>query len=183
MEAGKKSNRIVAPITSPGNLSRGCFVHNTMKTIELSDELYERLVEMAREVATQDNRCTSKPYFFQIREDHRIHGMDTGYADGWAWVDRDDPECSYESGDEDMPDELKEADEFDDQVGTFVKTYWKKSQTYKGAFLRESSVKDHIRLNHYHYSNPVDYLQGAFRNPDLELIFELLATIAGEPKP
>jgi len=52
-----------------------------------------------------------------------------------------------------------------------------KEHEYKNAFLTEKSIKEHIKLNHYHYNKPTDYLNYAFRNPDMELVFELLESL------
>ena len=38
-----------------------------MKTIEISDEMYEALVEISTNMKNQDNRCTASPYFYQVQ--------------------------------------------------------------------------------------------------------------------
>lgn len=159
---------------------------NDKISIEIDKNLFDRLSEMAKEVTTQDPRGTRKPYFFQIRETVRELGYSPGFSDDWDWVLEDSPEISFGPEDEDAPEELQNCDDYDDEVEVtnedgdcevYRKVYWKETERYSGAFLRESSVKDHIRRNHYHYSDPVDYLQAGFRNPDLELLFEFLETL------
>ena len=38
-----------------------------MKTINVSDEMYEALIEISTNMKNQDNRCTASPYFYQVR--------------------------------------------------------------------------------------------------------------------
>lgn len=39
----------------------------TMKTIEVTDEMYKFLEELSTELNTQNHRCTAMPYFFQVQ--------------------------------------------------------------------------------------------------------------------
>ena len=42
-----------------------------MKTIEVTDKMYEKLIELSKEINNQDNRATRMPYFFQIQTDEK----------------------------------------------------------------------------------------------------------------
>ena len=48
---------------------------------------------------------------------------------------------------------------------------------YSNAFLTEKACREHIECNRYHYRNPIDYLNYAFRNPELEKVLEILSKI------
>lgn len=37
-----------------------------MKTIKINDEMYEFLMNLSKELNTQNHRATAMPYFFQI---------------------------------------------------------------------------------------------------------------------
>ena len=50
-----------------------------MKTIEVSDEMYDKLVELSKEMLSQDPRCTRMPHLFQVRETKRIYGVDGNF--------------------------------------------------------------------------------------------------------
>ena len=43
------------------------------KTIEISDEMYDKLIELANEMTTQDPRGTRMPHMFQIRDWKRVY--------------------------------------------------------------------------------------------------------------
>ena len=48
---------------------------------------------------------------------------------------------------------------------------------YSNAFLTEKACREHIECNRYHYRNPIDYLNYAFRNPELEKLLKILSKI------
>lgn len=161
-----------------------------MKTIEVPDDIYDKLLEMSNEIKNQDCRCTAKPYFYQIRQKERIYGIeDDFYVDGYVWIngdkegdvdsDRDsmieclegnDVSFDKESVDDDGLNELMEEN-------GYHKVNYMLIEKYENSFLTEKSCKEHIRMNHYHYESPVDYLNHAYRNPDMELIFRFLETL------
>ena len=164
-----------------------------MKTIELSNEMYEKLIELSNEINTQSHRSTRMPYIFQIHEKKRIYGVDGDYDnDGYVWVPNDGGDTT-ENDRESMIDALESIDvEFnkekitDDELeelmeeNEFYKGYYREQEVYSNAFLTEKSCKKHIELNNYHYSRPIDYLSYAFRNPDMELIFKFLCELTGK---
>ena len=43
------------------------------KTIEVSDEMYDKLIELATEMTTQDPRGTRMPHMFQIRDWKKVY--------------------------------------------------------------------------------------------------------------
>jgi hypothetical protein len=160
-----------------------------MKTIEVSDEMYEKLIALSNEMNNQDHRCTAMPYFFQVRETKRVYGVDPDYgSDGYMWV-RDG---AIENTKESMIQALENDEiEFDKENATksylellmeengFNKGYYKNEEVYSNCFLTEKSCKEHIQANKYHYEEPVDYLSHAFRNPDMELISQFLCELTG----
>ena len=42
-----------------------------MKTIKISDEMYAQLMELSKEINTQNHRHTQMPYIFQIESGNR----------------------------------------------------------------------------------------------------------------
>ena len=44
-----------------------------MKSIEISDEMHAKLIELATEMTTQDPRATKMPHLFQIRDWKRVY--------------------------------------------------------------------------------------------------------------
>lgn len=43
-----------------------------MKTIEVSDETYKFLMDLSKELTTQNHRGTAMPYFFQIKTQEAV---------------------------------------------------------------------------------------------------------------
>jgi hypothetical protein len=52
-----------------------------MKTIEVSDEMYEKLMEISKEMNSQSNRGTAMPYFFQVQTKNPIYFVECGKLD------------------------------------------------------------------------------------------------------
>ena len=66
--------------------------------------------------------------------------------------------------------------EFDESMDFFENRLGKYEVSYewieKGMFLTEKDAKDHLRLNHYHYSSDAHtYIKHAWRASDLERFF------------
>lgn len=167
-----------------------------MKTIQVSDEMYDALKALANEIKTQDNRCTAKPYIFQIRVTVKDYGNLDGdevayHTEDWDELIDDDQLIEYLGND--IPDEIKEILEEESFLRSeseqdflekwlilnrrMEKILYQTRYEYKNAFLTEKSCKEHIERNYYHYNEPVDYLDHAYRNPDMDLVFGFLKTL------
>jgi hypothetical protein len=173
------------------------------KHIEISDELYSKLMGIVKEVATQDNRATRAPYFFQIRDWKKVYDFNLN-GDVHFFLDRD-------SGDEfetleDLKGHLEYQDfEYDEDELKSLWEDWKNygmsdladwleekdlgleacsyslEPDYKNSFLTEKDAEDHLRLNHYHYHKDADtYLMHAWRNNDMETLYELFKELKPE---
>lgn len=160
-----------------------------MKTIQVTDELYNKLMEMSKKMNTQSHRATAMPYFFQVMETKRIYGIDSDYDnDGFVWVkDGDEIEPNREDMIESLlndgfviPETLTddELDEFMEDAG-YVSVYYRNQEIYSNAFLTEDACKNHIKGNMHHYEQPSDFLSYAFRNPELELVQQFLCELSG----
>jgi hypothetical protein len=58
-----------------------------MKTIEVSDEMYDNLVLLATEMVTQDPRCTAMPHLFQIQTEKKVYDWScNGHTKVWIDV-------------------------------------------------------------------------------------------------
>lgn len=160
-----------------------------MKIIEVSDEMYEKLVVLSNEINNQDNRCTAMPYFFQVMENKKIYGVDGDYdTDGFLWVKDGTTENKRDSMIEALENDEVEFDKENIsqsdlenlmEENGYYKGFYRNQEVFSNAFLTEKSCKEHIEANKYHYENPVDYLSHAFRNPDMELIFKFLCELTG----
>lgn len=159
-----------------------------MKTIELTDEMYEFLINLSKELNIQDNRCTASPYFFQIQEEKLIPTGEGMGNEIWVHDDivlrneNDIKEAIFDYKEwnvdneehQKMYNELSNFDIDDILEENFIKHYETTQLTYQNAFITEKACKEHIRLNSYNYTNPVDYLSHAFRNPELEKLLNFI---------
>lgn len=161
-----------------------------MKTIEVSDEMYEKLIEMSNEMNNQSHRGTAMPCFFQIQTKEQVSvpegcGTHAWHYDGTT-IESDEEiiDAIFEFKDEqvskeeikDYPDYKKS--ELMEEAG-WRSVYYDFNEVYQNAFFTEKACKEHIRLNSYHYHEPVDYLSYATRNPELELIQKFILGLTG----
>lgn len=164
-----------------------------MKTIEITDEMYDFLMELSKEINTQDNRATAKPYFFQIQTKEEIsvpegNGTKAWWFDGSKLVTQDEIDQAifdyYDT--EHTIDQIKQMDEWDKfdllkRMG-YREVWFDYEHKYQNAFLTAKACKEHIRSNHYHYKEPIDYLSYAFRNPELEMVLKFISDLWGNIK-
>ena len=165
-----------------------------MKTIKVNDEMYEFLMNLSEELNTQNHRCTAMPYFFQIQTKEEVAaaegcGIEAWYYDGSKIeTDEDIRETifEYKEWDNDSKEDNElynnldggEIEELLEDMG-FYKINYELSDKYENAFLTEKACREHIRLNDYHYREPIDYLSFAFRNPELEMVLQFLCELSG----
>ena len=171
-----------------------------MKKIEISDEMYDKLIELATEMTTQDPRCTRMPHIFQIRDWRRVYDWDLN-GDTRCWIDRDGDFQVIEEFEEfreyliekgvDEPENLKEmwGDDFgfeldewiEENVPELEKCTYSTEPVYINSFLTAKAAQDHLDSNYYHYHDKADvYLNHAWRNPEAELVSEFLCGLVGK---
>ncbi len=160
-----------------------------MKTIEISDEMYDKLMDLSKEMNSQNHRGTAMPYFFQVASNELICGIDGDYDnDGFVWLkDGEQYDCDIKSMKEALVNEgvkTKKTDKEHDFISLmeesgFDKGYFKNDRKLTNCFFTEKACKDHIKKNGYHYEKPYDYLSYAFRNPEMELVQQFLCEISG----
>lgn len=171
-----------------------------MKTIEVSDEIYESLMNISKEMTTQDNRCTAMPYFFQVRETKEIPAHDGSGDQVWynhdcelevrtrdekiEWLCEDaDSMSGHLKSKEEIKEQFENLDDYDidsllEEKG-FCKYNVQEHFEYSNAFFTSKACDEHIRINRHNLTNPVNYLSHAFRNPEMELISKFLCELSG----
>lgn len=169
-----------------------------MKTIEVSDKIYNELKELAHEIKTQDNRATAN-VFFQIRDKERIPAFD-GAGDFSAFYNDDSgleletleekKESIYEYLTESLEKSSKDAetqisemsesdiDDFLKLAMNFEIFEYSYKHVYKCAFLTEKEAKRHLKANKHHYSeDAIVYGSSAWRNYDIQEIRSFLKEV------
>ena len=169
-----------------------------MKTIELSDEMYAKLIELATEMTTQDPRGTRMPHIFQIRDWKKVYDADLN-GDVHIILDRGNG-IEIETYDqlidylndfeiEFVEDEIKEmwenraeyswqsdlVDWLQERVSDIVEHSYSLVPEYTNSFFTAKAAQEHLDKNHYHYHKNADvYLNHAWRNPEAELVSTFL---------
>ncbi len=176
-----------------------------MKTIEVSDEMYDSLMELSKEMTSQDMLGTRMPHMFQIKTEKQVAAYPgCGYE---VWVESDGEELSSDSeireyiskyiyeNDEDISrldddeaeklakEKVADMDEWDIKSWLEEKEWWGVEVTteskYENTFFTSKACQEHIDANHYHYKNPRVFLNHAWRNPEQELVSRFLCELSG----
>jgi hypothetical protein len=175
-----------------------------MKTIEVSDETYAKLIELATEMTTQNMRGTRMPHMFQIRDWKKVYDSDLN-GDVRIYLDRGngievegiDQLIDYlNEGDyEFIEDEIREMwtnneiNRFDDELKDWLEEHvpdleeysYSLEPEYTNCFLTAKAAQEHLDQNDYHYHKNADvYLNHAWRNPEADLVSEFLCGLVGK---
>jgi len=170
-----------------------------MKLVLKNDD-FEFLKELQHELLTQEQDCQADPRYWGILEKGQEYGVMEDYADGAEFY-------SYIAAANYTLDELKEhlieEELFDEEelngvdipeemVGFLEEHNMEDEYSIKyfrniervsiqtSCFLTKRACKEHIRLNHYHYTKPQTYAMTAWRNPEFERLLNILKTIKFE---
>jgi len=175
-----------------------------MKTIEVSDEMYDKLIELANEMTTQDMRGTKMPHMFQIRDWKKVYDAELN-GNTIIWLDRGngievetidrlieyltDYEVEFdETQIREMwdswqgrrySDDLK--DWLEENVPDLEEYSYSLEAEYTNCFLTAKAAQEHLDRNHYHYHKEADvYLNHAWRNPEADLVSGFLCGLVGK---
>ena len=175
-----------------------------MKTIEVTDEIYEKLIELAKEMDTQDPRGTRMPHIFQIRNWKKVYDWNWN-GDVKIWIDQrgdyneietlgdlieylEDNEIEFER--EEIEEMWKNQDIlFDSSLEDWIeencpnleRCSYSLEEYYINSFLTAKAAQEHLDSNDYHYHRNSDvYLNHAWRNPEAELVSEFLLSLIGK---
>jgi len=165
-----------------------------MKTIEVTDEMYDSLIGLAKEMISQNPRGIKMPHLFQIRDWKRMWD-DNLNGDVYAFIINDGDFNVIETLEEfrdylksegiEEPDDLLEMwddlttydlnDWINATLPNLKRTSYSWEPVYKNAFLTEKAAREHLAANDYHYHKDADvYLNHAWRNPEAELVSKFL---------
>lgn len=153
-----------------------------MKKIVLTDQQYEQLKQLALEMESQDNRATQYPLFV-IMVDKKVYGS-------YEWCDeaerKEESDGELCSSCEKLADEGEELPEYCNNCDSDCFVWFKWEQDFDleaGVFLTAKACDEHIRLNHYHYTNPRSYGISAWRNYEMQDIMKLIFDMIGLDTP
>ena len=175
-----------------------------MKTIEVSDEMYDKLIELANEMTTQDMRGTKMPHMFQIRDWKKVYDAELN-GNIIIWLDRGngievetiDSLIEYLTDDEAEFDEVQIREMWDswqgrgynddlkdwleEHVPALEEYSYSLEPEYTNCFLTAKAAQEHLDRNHYHYHKKADvYLNHAWRNPEADMVTTFLCGLIGK---
>lgn len=165
-----------------------------MKQIQVSDEIYDFLINLSKEIKSQGQRATATPYFFQVRETkevpaHKGQGEEVLWSPNYEielrtdqekidWIKEHEEEFIGKDGKEELKEvgnhsSTYELDEILEEVG-FESFNVENGYTYSNAFFTSKACDEHIRINKHNLNYPVNYLTHAYRNKEMEMMFKFL---------
>jgi len=170
-----------------------------MKLIQVSDEEYKQLMEIARELNTQDNCGTADPFWFLF--DKQKLPTSSTYSDKYLWHNSD-----WEASEEEVQELLKDkkddftkeyrklekeskefyphTDEVDlhrrvmERMGYEQVFYTEVATCPKGVFFTEKACKAWAKANRHHLSSQAyNFVASLWRNAEMQLIRKILLTL------
>ena len=172
-----------------------------MKTIQVSDEQFEALSRMAKNMHTQDNRITANPIFcvYQKEErpaeegryqcfytedhDHRLDAGDNDELVEWFKKNQQEILDSYDVTKEELDTVMEEHDMFmADEIVELLKLQRHEYDIVDVAvtgqyYFTEEACHRHIKANSYHYTEPHSFVESAWRNPEMQLLREVVMSL------
>lgn len=129
--------------------------------------------EVAHEIDTQDGLSTDNP-FFCVQRKRRDWGFDSGYEEGWAWIDEEGNEA-----DDDLVKAMNTAadtfaDEFTDAEGHgWRKLGYRDRWDTVQVCLTRRGAENYVRLNGHNLGENRIWVDSAYRNYELQGLREL----------
>lgn len=171
-----------------------------MKTIEVTDEMYNFLSNLSKEIKMQDNRGTAKPYFFQVMEEEEVVVPDgcgevVWVQDGqiclrteedvkkavWDYYGWPSMHITEDNSEEDLARDCEEEYksmspwEIEEVLEVnYKKVCVDKKEKFSNCFFTEKACNKHIEINGHNLNNPHSYLHYAYRNKEMEMLFKFL---------
>ena len=155
--------------------------------------MYEFLLNLSKELNTQDNRATADPYFFQVQtvEDVAAYpscgteilidsdGFEIRTLEELKDYTGDYELLEYESGSDDIDDMLEYLEE------QFPMDSWRivevtERKNLENFFFTEKACHHHIERNKHNMNEPQSYVSYGNRNPELEQVIKFLKSIQSQ---
>lgn len=155
-----------------------------MPTINLSEEDYQFLKNLAHELRTQDNRLTASPYFYTIVTDRLYPALEdmgdgptqfTDTGDGDYFTANTRAEVEKAITEYYAPDPVPK-DRFDQilEYGTY------RVLEHRNVFLTEKACHQYLEKNKHKlrsHSEPYSFVDYADRNPEMAQLLSILRKI------
>ncbi len=163
-----------------------------MKTIKVTNEMYDFLTNLSKEIKNQDNRGTRSPYYYQVQEEIDIP---TGEGFGKeAWV-KDGEICLRTADDIKMAvfeylqwgfydtkrqieyDNMSASDIEEILLKNYRRVFITKININSNVFLTEKACNNYIARNKHNLKKPIPFLFYADRNEEMDILIKFLKTL------
>lgn len=138
--------------------------------------LKERLLEMAKEIRTQDNLSTAEPIYV-VRQKKRIYGFAAGYSDNVAYLDDEGQEQEPSAKTEELERQYEDGELDEDEDEDFpalTRTRYIDIEENVQYFFTRVGAQAYLDSNKHNMNKPFIYVESAFRNYEWQAIRQLL---------
>lgn len=149
----------------------------------LNQQARQVLQDLITRLDTQDNRGTAAPWLHMLRVKQRCFVPECGGGGGW-WGPAEDWEISRvkaSNADEALKilnERYPGTDFIEDDIEQYDAIEWWEVQN---AFLTQEGLERHMKLNsHNIHGEHQDYLEHAFRNPELMEVLQAIRDVLKE---
>ena len=162
-----------------------------MKNIQVTDEMYEFLMNLSKELNTQDHRGTRMPYFFQVETKEQVSAPEGCGTEAWHYdgslieTEEEIKEVvfEYKGWDENNSESYDKLYDYEKEsileLSGYQKVNYEYRSNYENAFFTSKACDEHIRVNGHNLNSPKNYLTGAIRNTELETVMKFLCELSG----
>ncbi len=133
----------------------------------MTGHLEYKLKQFFIEYFTQDNLCTAFPIYHVIKDKKKFWGVDPQYTE----------DCFYNCYDEECKNFCEEGEPSgtEEICNQCYEVCWVEQTVEHGMFLLRSEAEQHLKSNHYHYSDKaIVYTKHAWRSPRFAELIEML---------
>jgi len=152
-----------------------------MKTITITDEQHDFLLNLSKELRSQDNRATADPIFcvYQLERFYTEDGDHECYVCDGEELDKDFVQESIAQYRKDNLGCALSDDAIIEELGYRILRYDFKEVPVSGqCYFSEKAAQEHINQNSYHYNKPFVYVESAWRNYEFQSIREMIIQLA-----
>jgi len=152
------------------------------KSIELTEEQYDFLINLAGELLIQDCRATADPLYCVYQEALVIKA--DGYGGQEGWLDDEGRLVDDKHIQETVKDyrseytiqgaKLSDEEILEELRYKKVQYDWEQVPVGGQVYFTEKAAHEHIAMNHYHYRKPFVYVESAWRNPEIEKLRKII---------
>lgn len=171
---------------------------DTVEKRPITSEEIQFLIDLQKEMNTQDDLGQADPRYWVIRDHQRVYGEKLNNPDGYEiYYDCSkvlDIKCDF-FGREDVVEQVKkycteecgidawqfedvfDVDDLIDLLDNFDMSIaeYEIVPMYSGMFLTQKTAEEHLRKNYYHYDdNATTYAVTAWRNKEADMLYKIL---------